>query len=122
MNKIVVGLLAGAALGAIDGATAWFTPAVRDQIGQIIMWSTMKGLIVGVLAGWFAVKVQSLKWGIVIGAVIGLLFAFLVAMQPDPKTGQHYYFEIMLPGFIAGAIIGFFTQRLGTPAPLKRIN
>ena len=27
MNKIVVGLIFGAILGALDGATAWFTPA-----------------------------------------------------------------------------------------------
>ena len=26
MNKIVVGLIFGAVLGALDGATAWFTP------------------------------------------------------------------------------------------------
>ena len=28
MNKIVVGLIFGAVLGALDGATAWFTPDV----------------------------------------------------------------------------------------------
>ena len=32
MNKIVVGLIFGLVLGALDGATAWFTPAVRDMI------------------------------------------------------------------------------------------
>jgi hypothetical protein len=30
MNKIVVGLLVGAVLGAIDGATAWFEPGFRS--------------------------------------------------------------------------------------------
>jgi hypothetical protein len=29
MNKILVGLLLGAGLGAVDGMTAWFTPAVK---------------------------------------------------------------------------------------------
>ena len=52
------------------------------------------------------------------GAALGLLFAFLVAAMPQP-SGRHYYFEIMLPGFVVGVIIGFLTQRLGAPAPAK---
>ena len=117
MNKIVVGLLFGAALGAVDGATAWFTPEVRSQLAGIMVGSSIKGMLVGVLSGWFARKVQSTAWGIVVGAVIGLLFAYLVAAMPAEK---HYYLEIMLPGFIVGAIIGFLTQRTGTPVAAKR--
>src|SRR3954466_11505552 len=116
MNKIVVGLLFGAVLGAVDGATAWFTPEVRSQMAGIMVGSAIKGMVVGVLSGWFARKVQSTAWGIVVGSVLGLLFAYLVAVS-DP---HHYYLEIMLPGFVVGAIIGFLTQRMGTPAPAKR--
>jgi hypothetical protein len=119
MNKIVVGLIFGAVLGAIDGATAWFTPAVRDQIVGILLGSTFKGLLVGVLSGWYARKVQSTLWGIVVGSVLGLALAYLVAAMPD-EHGNHYYLEIMLPGFVTGAIIGFLTQRMGTPVPVKR--
>ena len=37
------------------------------------------------------------------------------------ENGEHYYLQIMLPGFVVGAIIGFLTQRLGTaPAQAKR--
>ncbi len=111
-NKIVVGLIFGAVLGAVDGATAWFTPEARPQISSILMGSSFKGMLVGLLSGWFARKVQSTKWGIVLGAALGLLFAFLVALMPQPN-GHHYYLEIMLPGFVVGAIIGFLTQRLG---------
>lgn len=114
-NKILIGLLFGVVLGAIDGATAWFTPAVRPFMTGIMIGSTFKGLLVGVLSGWFARKVQSMKWGIVFGAGIGLLFAYLVAAMPS-DTGQHYYLEIMLPGFIVGALIGFLTQKMGAPA------
>jgi hypothetical protein len=33
---------------------------------------------------------------------------------------QHeHYLEIMLPGFITGAMIGFLTQRMGAPVPAK---
>jgi hypothetical protein len=120
-NKIVIGLLFGAALGAIDGATAWFTPEVRDQITGILVGSSFKGMVVGLLSGWFACKVDSTMWGIVVGSALGLLFAYLIAAMGD-ATGHHYYLEIMLPGFVVGAIIGFLTQRLGTPAPAKRIS
>jgi hypothetical protein len=113
MNKLLVGLLFGLVLGAIDGATAWFTPDARPMITGIMMGSSIKGMIVGLLSGWFARRVQSTMWGIIAGAGLGLLFAFLVAAMPSPN-GKHYYFEIMLPGFVVGAIIGFLTQRLGT--------
>ena len=115
MNKIVVGLIFGAVLGALDGATAWFTPAVRSMMTSIMVGSTFKGMLVGLLSGWFARKVNSVSWGIAFGAITGLLFAFLIAMQPQP-SGNHYYLEIMLPGFVVGAIIGFLTQRAGEPS------
>ena len=44
--------------------------------------------------------------------MLGLLFAYLVASMPA-ANGEHYYLQIMLPGFITGAMIGFFTQRYG---------
>jgi uncharacterized membrane protein YeaQ/YmgE (transglycosylase-associated protein family) len=114
MNKILIGLLFGLVLGAIDGATAWFTPDARPFIGGIMVGSSIKGMLVGLLSGWFARKVHSTKWGIVLGAGLGLLFAFIVAALPS-ATGKHYYLEIMLPGFVVGAIIGFVTQRMGPP-------
>src|SRR5205807_3884898 len=99
-NKIVVGVLWGAALGAIDGATAWFTPEVRSEMAMIMTGSAVKGLVVGLLSGWLARKVESPAIGIGVGSALGLLFAYLVAMQPDAVTGQHYYLQIMLPGFV----------------------
>jgi F0F1-type ATP synthase assembly protein I len=112
MNKILTGLVLGLVLGAIDGATAWFYPEVRSMMAGIMVGSSIKGMVVGVLTGWFARKVHSMKWGIVVGSVLGLLFAFLVAAMPS-ENGQHYYLEIMLPGFVVGAIIGFLTQKVG---------
>ena len=114
MNKILAGLLFGLVLGAMDGATAWFYPEARSLVGGIMVGSSIKGMVVGLLSGWFAYKVQSTKWGIVVGAAIGLLFAFLVAAT-DTVNGRHPYLEIMMPGFVVGAIIGFLTQRVGTP-------
>jgi len=114
MNKILAGVLFGLVLGAIDGATAWFYPETHSVIGGILVGSSIKGMLVGLFCGWFARRVQSTKWGIVLGAALGLLFAFLVALM------QHeHYLEIMLPGFVTGAIIGFLTQRTGVAAAAK---
>jgi hypothetical protein len=33
----------------------------------------------------------------------------------DATKGKPHYLEIMLPGFIVGAMVGFLTQRIGTP-------
>ena len=112
MNKIVVGLLFGLILGAIDGATAWFTPEARPMIGGILVGSSIKGMLVGLFSGWFARKVHSTKWGIAVGAGLGLLFAFLVAAMQ-----KNHYPEIMLPGFVLGGVIGFLTQRIGGTSP-----
>ena len=118
MNKILVGLLFGLILGAADGATAWFYPEARSMLGGIMMGSSIKGMIVGLLSGWFARRVQSTGWGIVVGAALGLLFAFLVAAM-NTVNGRHPYLEIMMPGFAVGAIVGFLTQRMGAPAAVK---
>jgi hypothetical protein len=111
MNKVLLGLLVGAVLGAMDGGTAWFTPAARSEMVGIIFGSTMKGLVAGVAAGIFARKVHSVPLGILFGLSVGFVLAFLVAYM------QHgYYFEIILPGSIVGALVGWATQRYGTPA------
>jgi Mg/Co/Ni transporter MgtE len=113
MNQIAAGLLLGLVLGAIDGATAWFYPEVRSMMGSIMVGSSVKGMLVGLLCGWFARKVHSTAWGIALGSGLGLLFAFLVAAA-DTVNGEHPYLQIMLPGFVVGAIVGFLTQRVGS--------
>ena len=115
MSKPLFGLVLGGVLGIFDGLTALFTPAVRSQIVMIVIGSMFKGLIAGVLIGWFARKVDSLPLGILLGGSIGLLLAWLVAAMPQPD-GKHYYFEIMLPGAIVGLIVGYATQRYRAPA------
>ena len=117
MNKIVLGLVVGGILGIFDGLSAWFTPAVRAQLLGIVIGSTVKGLIAGILIGYFAKKVNSLPMGLLFGLGIGLLLAYAVAAMPNPG-GKHYYFEIMLPGGIVGMIVGYATQRFGQAAQL----
>lgn len=113
MNKPLTGVVVGAVLGLIDGATAWMTPAVRPFMTSILAGSCFKGMLVGVLCGFLARKVRSDAAGIALGAISGLLFAWLVAAMPS-ATGEHYYWQIMVPGFVLGAVIGFLTQRMGT--------
>ena len=113
MSKPLIGIALGAILGAFDGLTAWFTPAVRNQIGVIVINSTFKGIIAGVAIGFFARKFQSLPLGILFGLLVGALLAYLTARF---AVGA-YYFEIMLPGSMVGLIVGFATQKYGkTPA------
>jgi len=118
VNKIWIGLLAGLILGAIDGGTAWFYPETKGLIGGIMMGSSIKGMLVGLLSGWFARKIHSTGWGITVGAVLGLLFAYLVATM-STLNGRHPYLEIMFPGFVVGAIIGFLTQKMGA-TPMRK--
>jgi len=114
MSKPLIGILLGAVLGAIDGLTAWFTPAARDQLAGIVVSSTFKGIIAGVAIGFFAKKFHSLPIGILFGLAVGALLAYLTARF---AVGG-YYFEIMLPGSLVGLIVGFATQRYGKPSPV----
>jgi hypothetical protein len=113
MNKVLLGLLLGTVLGAVDGATAWFTPAVRVEMATIVIGSTFKGLVGGILIGWFARKVHSIPLGILFGLSIGALLALAIAAMPDAVTHKHYYFQIILPGSIVGLIVGYATQKFG---------
>jgi len=114
MNKPVLGLVVGSILGAFDGLSALVSaPEVAPEISMIVIGSTFKGLVVGLLAGFFARKVRSLPLGIAFGLLAGLGFAYLIAAQPDALTKKHYYWEIMLPGSLAGAIAGYATQKFG---------
>jgi hypothetical protein len=113
MNKVWFAVLLGGALGIFDGLTAWFTPEVRAAILGIVIGSMVKGMVAGAAAGYFAKKVNSVPLGILFGLAIGALLAYLVAAMPQPN-GKHYYFEIMLPGSIVGAIVGYAAQKYGS--------
>ncbi len=116
MNKVVLGLVVGGILGALDGLSALVSaPETQPQIVGIVIGSTFKGIVAGLLIGWFARKVHSVTKGVVFGFFVGLVLAFLIAMMPD-ANGKHYWWQIMLPGSIVGLIVGYATQRYGAPA------
>jgi hypothetical protein len=120
VSKPVYGLILGGVLGILDGLTAWFTPEVRAAILGIVIGSTFKGMVAGVSAGWFARKVNSLPLGLLFGLGVGMLLAYLIAAMPQP-SGKHYYFEIMLPGSLVGAIVGYATQKYRGVAALGEV-
>ena len=112
MSKPVLGLILGAVLGVVDGLTSLFYPEAVPQIFSILAFSGLKGLIAGLIIGVFATRVHSLTKGVIFGAVVGLVLAFIIAAMPD-ESGKHYYVEIMLPGTIVGFLLGFATQKYG---------
>src|SRR5512134_3910002 len=116
MNKPVLGLLLGGVLGIFDGLSALISaPETAPMITQIVIGSTFKGLIVGVLVGWFATRTRSVPAGVIVGLAVGAFFAFLIAAMPNPD-GTHYYWQIVLPGSVLGMIVGYATQRYGRTA------
>jgi hypothetical protein len=111
MNKPLYGLLLGGFLGIFDGLSALVSaPETAPDILTIVVGSTFKGLLAGVLIGWFANKVHSVPLGVGFGLLVSGAFAFAIAAMPN-KDGGHYWWEIMLPGCILGIIVGYATQR-----------
>lgn len=112
MSKPILGLVLGGVLGILDGLSALVSapndPEIKAGIMGIVMGSTFKGVVVGVLTGWFARKVNSMTAGIAFGMAMGFVFAWMIAAG----MGK-YYLEIILPGSMLGIIVGFATQRYG---------
>ncbi len=113
MSKLLLGVILGAVLGLVDGLTSLFTPEARPMIMTILMGSTFKGLVAGVIIGFFARKVDSLPWGIIFGLLIAVLVSLPFALATDPTTGNTYFWEIMIPGSLVGLILGYATQKYG---------
>jgi hypothetical protein len=106
MNKPLLGMLVGGVLGVLDGLSAWFSPDARTMMATIVIGSTVKGVVTGLVAGLIARWKRSTIIGVLAGLVSGWLLSSLAAMgQTD------HYLEIVLPGMLLGAIVGFVTQR-----------
>jgi hypothetical protein len=115
VSKPMLGLTVGAVLGFLDGCSAWFSPEARSMMLTIVLGSTVKGLVTGLAAGVIARARRSMTLGIGAGVLIGLVLSSLAAIgQSD------HYFEIVLPGMLVGAIVGFVTQRYPQGAPPTR--
>jgi hypothetical protein len=116
MSKPLLGMILGAVLGFLDGLSAFFYPGVASMMMGIIIGSTLKGLLTGLVTGFVARKLHSLPLGILTGLSVGLVLSYwAAATSPDPQ-GRYYYLEIMLPGSVLGAVVGFATQKFGKPS------
>ena len=113
MSKPAIGVVVGLLLGMLNGASAWFSPEARPMMLFIVVGSTIKGVITGLLAGLIALRSRSLLVGVSSGLVIGFALSVIAAIgQAD------HYWEIVLPGMLVGAIVGFVTQRY-PPTPKR---
>jgi hypothetical protein len=106
VKKPLFATLLGGFLGIFDGLTALFTPEVRSAIVGIVIGSTIKGLLTGVIIGFFATRVHSLAAGIVFGLIVGGFFAYLILLM-----NPGHALNIMLPGCLVGVIVGYAAQR-----------
>jgi hypothetical protein len=76
------------------------------KIGGIVVGSTFKGLVAGVLIGAFATRVRSMVWILVFGVLVSGFFAYLVAAMQGK-----YYLQIITPGALVGLIVGYAAYR-----------
>ncbi len=106
MSKPLLGIVVGAFLGMIDGLSAWFSPDARPMMITIVVGSTVKGVITGLLAGVIARSWRSDAVGLISGLLIGGVLSVLAALAQEG-----HYLEIILPGMMLGALVGFVTQR-----------
>ncbi|MBK8178369.1 MAG: hypothetical protein IPK67_05625 [Planctomycetes bacterium] len=116
MNKPLLGLTLGAVLGAIDGASAYFYPDVREygMITGIVIGSMGKGLVAGLVTGFIARKLRNVPLGILSGLLVFAAITYPIAIMENPDTHKVYFWEIILPGSLCGAIVGYATQRYGS--------
>jgi cytochrome b subunit of formate dehydrogenase len=109
MTKPVLGLILGGTLGLIDGLSGFFEPSLAPMMGSVITFSMLKGLVAGIAIGYLSQRVRSIALGIIAGMAIAAVLSLVVVMH----AGMALFWDIMLPGMLLGAIVGFATQRWG---------
>jgi len=109
VTKPVLGLIVGGTLGLMDGLSGFFEPSLGPMMGSVITFSMLKGLVAGVAIGYLSQRVRSIVIGIIAGFAIAAILSLVVVMH----AGMALFWDIMLPGMLLGAIVGFATQRWG---------
>jgi len=105
----MLGLVIGGALGLLDGLSGFFEPSLAPFMTSVITFSMLKGLVAGVLIGFFSQRVRSMPLGLFAGLVIAAILSLLVIL----RAGMGLFWDIMLPGMALGLIVGFATQKFG---------
>ena len=88
-----------------------FAAAAR-YFREVITFSLLKGLLTGIATGYASERVHSIAAGILTGIAIAALLSLLLVL----RAGMALFWDILLPGMLLGAIVGFATQRFGKKA------
>ena len=107
MKKLSLGLLSGLILGLMDGLSAFFIPEAASMMTEIIIGSTIKGLIGGLIAAVIAKRSSSVWATTLLSGFSGMILSALAAIP----SGS--YMEIIVPGTIVGLLTGFITHKWG---------
>jgi hypothetical protein len=120
MNKIILALLLGGSLGALDGLSALLSdPSTAPVIAGIVVGSSIKGLLTGLIVGLVARRSRSVRPVVILGLSVSLALAFAIALAQYLTLGVHHWWQIMLPGALVGVLVGYGTQTYGrSPMPL----
>lgn len=115
MNRPLMGLIVGLVLGAVDGLSALVSsPEMKDEMAGIVIGSSGKGLLAGIIVGLIARKLQSTKVGTLVGVGVAAVITLPIAHLNAQHYGRpDYYWKIMLPGALVGAIVGYVVMRYG---------
>jgi len=109
LTKPMLGLAVGGTLGLLDGLSGFLEPSLAAVMGSVITFSLLKGLLAGIATGYVSERVHSMALGILAGVVIAAALSLLVIL----RAGLALFWDILLPGMLLGAIVGFATQRFG---------
>jgi hypothetical protein len=109
LTKPVLGLAVGGVLGLLDGLSGFLEPTLAPVMGSVITFSLLKGLLAGIATGYVSQRVHSMMLGILAGIGIAAALSLLVIL----RAGMTLFWDILLPGMLLGAIVGFATQRFG---------
>jgi len=109
LSKPMLGLVTGGTLGLLDGLSGFFEPSLAPFMTSVITFSMLKGLVAGLLIGFFSKRLRSMPLGLFAGIVITAILSLLVIL----RAGMGLFWDIMLPGMLLGLIVGFATQRFG---------
>jgi len=109
LTKPMLGLAVGGVLGLMDGLSGFFEPSLAPVMGSVITFSLLKGLVAGITTGYVSQRVHSMLLGILAGIGIAAVLSLLVILH----AGMALFWDIMVPGMLLGAIVGFATQRFG---------
>ncbi len=107
MKRVPLGLIAGGALGLLDGLSAFLIPEARGMMTEIILWGTGKGLVTGLLVGVIACKVEGTGKNALAGGAVGAVLSLLAAIS----TGS--YVEIVPTGIVIGLLTGLIVSKWG---------